>query len=92
MAGADDVLVAVNGTEGSEPLVAVRVLVPTVVPRVQLPTVAVPSGPVTTEPPVTPPLPSAAAKTIVIPLLGLPNVSLTITLGRADTAVPAVAD
>jgi hypothetical protein len=83
--------VAVKVTGDSEPLVAVRVLVPTV-PRVQLPTVAIPFVPVVCEFPDTEPLPVAVEKITVTPLTGVPFTSFTITLGGTATVVPAVAD
>ncbi len=50
---------------------AVSVLTPAVVPRVQLPTVATPEELVVTEPPPTVPPPDAAAKVTATPATGL---------------------
>jgi len=72
--------------------VAVSVLVPTVVLRVQLPTVAIPLPFVVWVPPVTLPLPVAGAKVTVTPCTGLPAPSRTITDGGDVTALPAGAD
>src|SRR5437773_4102005 len=72
--------------------VAVSVFVPTVVLRVQLPTVAIPLPFVVWVPPVTLPLPAAGAKVTVTPCTGLPLPSCTITDGGEPTALPAGAD
>src|SRR3989442_13025050 len=73
--------------------VAVSVLVPAVVLRVQLPTVATPLALVVWVPPVTlPPLPAAGAKVTVTPATGLPVPSRTITDDGQPTAGPSVAE
>src|SRR2546425_9450591 len=72
--------------------VAVSVLLPAVVLRVQLPTVAIPLPLVVWVPPVTLPLPAAGAKVTVTPETGLPLPSCTITAGGELTALPARAD
>ncbi len=71
--------------------VAVSVLAPAVVPRVQLPTVAMPEALVVAEAPVTEPPPAVAAKVTVTPGQTLLCESLTITLGAVATAEPTVA-
>lgn len=86
------VAVKVTGEPVSDPLVAVSVLVPAVVPSVQLPTVAMPSTPVVADNPVPEPPPVAMVKVTATPLTGASVASLTITLGNVVTAVPAVAD
>src|SRR5881396_3491644 len=72
--------------------VAVSVLVPAVVLRVQLPTVAIPLAFVVWVPPVTLPLPAAGANVTGTPCTGLPLPSCTITAGGELTALPAGAD
>src|SRR2546427_12572246 len=64
--------------------VAVSVLVPAVVLRVQLPTVAIPLPLVVWVPPVTLPLPAAGANVTATPWTGLPPPSCTITAGRSE--------
>jgi hypothetical protein len=92
-----------NGEYIADPLgvvaEAVSVFDPAVVPKVQLPIVATPSLPVVTATLVTglPPLvivppPLVTVKVTVTPLNGLLFASFMITLGGADTAVPATAD
>jgi hypothetical protein len=76
----------------SAPAVAVRVLEPTTVPSVQLPTVAKPLASVVCVPPVTLPPPDATAKVTLTPDFGLPFASVMRTLGAVATADPAVAD
>ena len=53
-------------------LLAVRVLAPTVVPSVQLPTVAMPEASVVAGEPVTEPPPEATVKVTLTPGTGLP--------------------
>ena len=65
---------------------------PAVVPRVQLPTVAMPEVLVVAEPPVREPPPVAISKVTLTLATGLPNWSFTMTLGAVETAVPTVAD
>src|SRR2546427_238997 len=65
-----------------------RVSAPTVVPRVQLVTRAIPSVPVVTTDGVTLPPPKRTAKLTVTPGTGAPPESLTITEGAMGTAVP----
>src|SRR5947199_4437166 len=84
--------VNVTGLPVSPLDVAVSVFVPAVVLRVQLPTVAIPLSFVVWVPPVTLPLPAAAAKVTVTPCTGLPLPSCTITDGGELTALPAGAD
>ncbi len=72
-------------------LVAVRVLAPAVVPKVQLPTVAMPLALVAAEALVSEPPPLATAKVTFTPDTGLLLASLTMTLGAVATAVPATA-
>ena len=86
------VAVKVTGEPERPLLVAVSVFVPAVVPRVQLPTVAMPAEFVVAEPPLTEPPPDATAKVTAIPETGLLFGSVTSTLGLVATAVPAVAD
>ena len=71
---------------------ALKVLLPAVVPKVQLPTVAIPLALVVADKPVAEPPPVATAKVTLTPLTGLLFASLTITLGNVDTEVPTVAD
>ena len=86
------VAVNVTGDPVRLPLVAVTVLDPTDVPRVQLPTVAIPLAFVVTDAPVTEPPPDATANVTDTPETGLLLASFTITLGAVATAEPAVAD
>src|SRR5437870_771177 len=72
--------------------VAVSVLVPAVVLRVQLPTVAIPLAVVVWVPPVTLPLPAAGAKVTVTPATGLPAPSRTITEGGRAAERPVGTD
>ena len=85
------VAVKVTGLPLKLPDVAVIVLLPAVVPNVQLPTVAIPLASVVADKPVADPPPVATAKVTLTPLTGLLLASLTITLGAVDTADPAVA-
>src|SRR5881275_3418332 len=86
------VAVKVTGLPVSPLDVAVRVFVPAVVLRVQLPTVAIPLPFVVWVPPVTLPLPAAGANVTVTLATGLPAPSRTITDGGEATALPAGAD
>ena len=92
-AGAPGAPVAVNvtGLPVSPGAVAVRVLVPAVIPSVQLPTVAIPLALVIWFAPVMLPPPPASAKVTATPWTGLPLASFTITDGGTATAVPVVA-
>src|SRR5207249_10660749 len=83
------VAVAVNVMAGSPPTLAVRVFVPGVGPRVQLPTVAIPSRAVVGDAPVTLPPPEATAKATGTPGTRFWNWSRTTTDGGVPTAVPA---
>ena len=84
--------VKVTGDPVSDPLVAVNVFVPAVVPNVQLVTVAIPLALVVTAVVgLTVPPPLATAKVTLTPLTGLLLASVTITLGAVATALPAVA-
>ena len=67
-------------------------LVPAVVPRVQLPTVAKPAALVVAVAPVTLPPPLATANVTVAPDTAAPNPSVTTTAGGTATAVPTSAD
>ena len=71
--------------------VAVSVMVPTVVPRVQLPQVATPEVLVVAEAVVMVPPPAVTAKVTTTPGQLLLFASLTRTLGAVATAVPTVA-
>src|SRR5882762_6057316 len=72
--------------------VAVSVFCPACVPRVQLPTVARPVAPVFFVPPVSPPPPSATLNVTVTLSTGLPNWSVTRTVGATGTALFTVID
>src|SRR5207237_1276984 len=91
VAAAPAVPVATNvtGLPDSEPEVAVSVLLPALVPRVQLPTAAMPLASAVWVAPVTLPLPGPGAKVTDTPETGLPNGSVTITDGGTGTALPA---
>jgi len=84
--------VNVTGLPASPLDVAVSVLVPAVVLRVQLPTVAIPLPFVVWVPPVTLPLPAAGANVTVTLATGLAAPSRTITDGGEATPLPAGAD
>lgn len=86
------VAVKVTGEPTRDPLVAVIVFDPAVVPRVQLPTVATPFEPVVADKPVAEPPPENTTKVTPSPLFGLLYASFTITLGNVVTAVPTGAD
>jgi hypothetical protein len=86
------VAVNVSGLPARFALVAVSVFAPTVVPSVQLPTVATPLPFVVVEAPVTLPPPDATANVTGTPRTGLLNRSFTITLGGDATAVLTIAD
>ena len=79
----------VTGLPDNEPEVAVSVLPPAVVPRVQLPTAAIPLPSVVWVAPVTLPLLGPGANVTDTPETGLPNGSVTITDGAIGTALPA---
>src|SRR2546422_518089 len=81
-----------RGLPGSPLAGGVGLLVPAVVLRVQLPTVAMPLAFVVWVPPVTLPLPAAGVKVTVTPATGLPLPSCTVTAGGELTALPAGAD
>src|SRR5690606_2632884 len=85
------VALKVTGLPPRLPEVAVRVFAPAVLPRVQLPTVAMPLAPVTWLSPVADPPPLATAKVTATPLTGFPDASLTSTLGAVGRAVATVA-
>ena len=86
------VAVTVTGDPLNDPLVAVSVFAPAVVPRVQAGLVAIPALSVVTavveanEPP-----PVATAKVTDTPLTALPCASVTLTDGAVATAVATVA-
>ena len=79
-----------TGEPDNDPLVAARVLVPTIVPSVQLPTVATPLLLVIAVPPVIVPPPALTENVTVTPTTGFPLASRTITLGGTATAAPTV--
>src|SRR5207302_1321892 len=83
------VAVKVTGLPESVPDVAVSVLLPAVVPSVQLPTVAIPLASLIWVAPVTLPLPGPGAKVTDTPETGLPNASVTITDGGTGRVLPA---
>src|SRR5437588_293193 len=85
------VAVKVTRLSGSDPDVAVRVLLPAVALSVQLPTVAMPLPFVVWLPPVIVPFPGATANVTATPVTGFPFASFTITDGVEPTAVPTVA-
>src|ERR1700739_5024574 len=86
------VAVNVTGLPVRVPEVAVRVLVPAVVPRVQLVTAAIPLAfVVTAVVGFTVPPPDATANVTLTPATGLLDASRTITAGGVVTAVPTVA-
>ena len=93
-AAAPTVPVAVNvtGEPARLPLVAVSVFDPTVVPSVQLPTVAIPPAFVIAGNPVPEPPPAAISNVTLTPETGLLLASFMMTLGAVATADPAVAD
>ena len=84
--------VAVNVASGpaTPVIVAVSVLLPGVAPSVQLPIVAVPVASVVAVAPVMLPLPGATANVTPTPFTGLPNWSVTTTLGAVVTDVLTV--
>src|SRR5213594_1947769 len=82
------VAVNVTGLPVSPLAVAVSVLVPAVVPSVQLPTLAMPLALVVWLAPVMLPLPGATANVTVTPPTGLPPPSFTITDGWIGTVPP----
>ena len=84
--------VALKVTGVRDPVVAVNVFDPAVVPKVQLPTVAIPLPLVVALKPVPEPPPVATAKVTLTPLTGMSLASFTITLGAIDTGVPIGAD
>jgi hypothetical protein len=90
-APATPVAVIVTGEPVRPGPVAVRLLAPAVVPKVQPPTVAMPVALVIADAPVIEPLPEATAKVTVTPGTALLCESLTRTLGAVATALPAVA-
>jgi hypothetical protein len=65
--------VALNATAVRVPLDAVRTFAPVAVPRIHDPTVAIPSAPVVTEPPVTLPPPDETVNVTMVPLIGEPR-------------------
>ena len=85
------VAVNVTGEPDSDPDVAVIVLLPTVVPRVHEPTVAMPEEFVVAVRPVPEPPPVATANVTDTPETTLPLESVTRTDGATATADPAVA-
>ena len=82
------VAVKVNGEPVRPVLVAVKVFVPAVVPRVQLPMAAIPRLLVVGVAKVTDPPPVATAKVTLTPLTGLPTALVTVTLTGVGNAVP----
>ena len=86
------VAVNVTGEPLRLPLVAVSVFDPTVVPNVQLPTVAMPLPFVVADNPVPEPPPVATVNVTLTPETGLLFASFIMTLGADATPVPTVAD
>src|SRR6185503_11097222 len=84
--------VAVNVAGVTPETVAVRVFVPDVVPRVQLPTVARPEASVVCDAPVMLPPPDVTAKVTGTPLSGLATASVTRTRGAVGTETPTGLD
>ena len=84
------VALMVTGLPVRTPEVAVIVLVTAAVPRVQLPTVAIPEAFVTGDPPVRPPPPAVTAKVTETPDTGLPWASVTSTDGAMARVAPTV--
>src|SRR5438046_6482854 len=82
------VAVLVDGLPVSPLAVAVSLLVPAVVPSVQLPTLAMPLALVVWLAPVMVPLPGATANVTVTPAIGLPPASFTMTDGWIGTVPP----
>src|SRR5258708_35320873 len=80
------VAVAANVAAARLAAVAVSVFDPATVPSVQLPTAARPEPSVFFVPPLTPPPPAPTANVTVTLSTGLPNSSLTRSVGRTGTA------
>jgi hypothetical protein len=89
-APATPVAVNVTGLPVRPVDVAASVLLPAVVPIVQLPTVAIPLASVVWVPPVREPPPEATANVTLTPATGLLLTSFTITEGAVETVAPAV--
>ena len=87
---AEAATVKVTGDPVSVPLVAVAVFVPTIVPSVQPPTVAIPCAFVICVVPVMLPPPPVTVKVTVTPATGFPAASFTITAGFVATTAPTV--
>ena len=86
------VAVTVTGEPLNDPLVAVSVFAPAVVPKVQAGLVAIPALSVVTTPlEANEPPPVATAKVTDTPLTALPCASVTFTDGAIATAVATVA-
>jgi hypothetical protein len=86
------VAVKVTGDPLNDPLVAVTVFAPAVVPSVQAGLAAMPAlSVVTAALEANEPEPVATAKVTDTPLTALPCASVTFTDGAVDTAVPTVA-
>jgi len=85
------VAVKLTGEPARPALVAESRLLPAAVPRVQLPTVAMPLALVVAPSPVALPPPKVTAKVTPTPLTALPLTSVTFTLGATATLLPAVA-
>ncbi len=84
--------VKVTGLPLSPAEVAVRVLfpLPAVVPRTQLPTVAMPAALVVCDSPETLPPPAVTANVTLTPPTPFPAPSVTFTEGAGETGLPAV--
>ena len=87
---ADEVTLKVTGDPVSAALVAVAVLVPTLVPSVQPPTVAIPCALVFCVTPVMLPPPLVTANVTSTPATGFPAASFTMTAGFVATTAPTV--
>src|SRR6185436_10786597 len=71
---------------------AVSVFTPGAAPSVQLPTVAMPAASVVCEAPVMVPPPVVTANVTAMPDTAAPELAVTLTLGRTETASPAAPD
>src|SRR5690606_20384963 len=80
--------VNVIGLPARPAALAVTVLAPVAGPRVQEPTVAMPSAPLSTDAPATVPPPDATAKVTDTPATTLPPASVTLTAGGNGTGSP----
>ena len=81
-----------NDAPGTAAEVAVSELGPAAVPRVQLPTAAIPCAFVVADPPVIVPPPDVIANVTATPAIGLSPASVMSTAGSTGTAAPAATD